>query len=73
MLTCGDCNCFRVENPEPVAFENRRMIEIYNGICLCHGYHLRSNEEICVDFERGVGHETFSDKSREKKLWRAKK
>ena len=67
-LTCGECNCFRVENPEPVAFEKRRRIDVYNGICLCHGYHLRSNEEICVDFERGVGHEAFSNKSKEKRL-----
>ena len=50
-LTCIDCNCFRVENPEPVTFDKNKN-PIYNGICLCHGYHLRSNEEICVDFER---------------------
>ena len=53
-LTCMECNCFRVENPEPVTFiknKNKRT-PVYNGICLCHGYHLRSNEEICVDFER---------------------
>lgn len=49
-LVCKDCNCFRVESPEPVKFIKK--IPIYNGICLRHGYHLQSNEEICVDFER---------------------
>lgn len=51
-MTCMDCNCFRVENPEPVKFIKNRKIPVYNGICLCHGYHLQSDEEICVDFER---------------------
>ena len=50
-LTCNQCNCFRVENPEPVAFDNYNN-PIYNGRCLCHGYYLKSDEEICVDFER---------------------
>ena len=49
-LTCGNCNCFRKENPEPVKYKYEEPI--YIGICLCHGYHLKSNEEICVDFER---------------------
>lgn len=52
-LQCKDCYCFRVENPEPVDFKGPRRTPVYNGICLCHGYHLQSNEEICVDFERG--------------------
>ena len=51
-LNCKQCNCFRVENPEPVDFIGPMKTPVYNGICLCHGYHLRSNEEICVDFER---------------------
>lgn len=50
-LTCIDCDCFRVENPEPVAY-GRNRTPIYNGICLCHGYHLRSHEEICSDYRR---------------------
>lgn len=48
-LRCKDCNCFRVENPEPV---EDRYEKVYIGICTCHGYHLKSNEEICADFER---------------------
>lgn len=43
-LTCGDCNCFR---PQTYIDD-----ETSRGICLCHGYHIKSNEEICVDFER---------------------
>ena len=50
-LTCGECNWFRKENPEPVTFDNFGN-PIYNGICLCFGYHIRSSEEICADFER---------------------
>lgn len=46
-LTCGDCNCFR---PQTYLDENDSKQTI--GICLCHGYHIKSNEEICVDFEK---------------------
>lgn len=50
-LTCKDCSMFRIENPEPVAY-GRNRYPIYNGRCYAHGYFLRSNEEICCDFDR---------------------
>ena len=50
-LCCADCNCFKIENPEPVLI-TKDNIKVFNGRCYCHGYFLRSNEEICVDFER---------------------
>ncbi len=46
-LTCGDCNCFR-----PQTYLDEHDLSKTIGICLCHGYHIKSNEEICVDFER---------------------
>ena len=50
-LTCYDCNCFKEENPEPIKYDKYRN-PIYNGRCMCHGYYLMSNEDICADFER---------------------
>lgn len=50
-LTCKDCSMFQIENPEPVAYGKNRC-PIYNGRCHAHGYFLRSNEEICCDFDR---------------------
>lgn len=43
-LTCGDCSCFR---PVTILDEKGDV-----GICLCHGYHLKSGDAICPDFER---------------------
>lgn len=38
-LTCKDCNVFR-------------KLDDDEGICLSHGYHVKTDDEICVDFER---------------------
>lgn len=50
-LTCMDCNAFQVENPEPIAYIRNKQ-PVYNGRCYAHGYFIRSNEEICCDFDR---------------------
>lgn len=42
--TCRQCKCFRKENHDPDT-------DIIVGICICHGYHVMSNEESCIDYE----------------------
>lgn len=43
-LSCGDCHYYY---PETFLEDDTTI-----GRCLCHGYYVKSGEELCVDFER---------------------